>query len=187
MKASQLFCIALALAPSCLVWAAPLRVDRLVSEVAVDVKASPPHHFACVPEDYDCSIDIDAQSLLVSKASFSFSFADLKSGNKGRDKKMLGWIDNERFPKASFELTSAEVVDGKMLGKGLFTMHGQSREIELPFSVSREGERFIIEGTADFDYRDWDLEIITLLFFKVKPELHVRIHLEGVLEKGGEA
>jgi hypothetical protein len=86
-------------------------------------------------------------------------------------------------PKASFELTETVLREGQTIGKGTFSMHGTSREIEIPFVVSKNGDKVILDGETEFDYTDWDLEIVRLLFFTVKPSLKPHFHLEGTIEK----
>jgi polyisoprenoid-binding protein YceI len=162
-----------------LIWAGNFIVDTSVSEVAVDAKASPPHSFTSVATKYEHDIDIDPSSLEVRKAVFSFSFADLDSNSGKRDSKMLRWIDADAYPTARFELKEVVKNGERTIGKGSFLMHGVSRDIEIPFSVKREGKKVVLDGAVSFDYEDWGLEIIKLLIFKVNPSVTPRFHLVG--------
>ncbi len=157
-------------------------VDKGASQLAVDAKASPPHTFTSEARAFACDIELEPESLTAQKAYISFSFADLDSGKEKRDEKMLKWMDVDKHPDAQFELMEVLERDGELIGLGTFSMHGISREIEVPFSIRRDGERITIDGTADFDYTDWNLKIVRLLIFSVNPELRVHFHLEGELQ-----
>ncbi len=161
------------------------KVDKKVSEVAVNAKASPSHTFTSVAKEYSYDIDIDPESLEVSKAVFSFKFSDLDSNKAKRDKKMRNWMDVSAHPEAKFTLKEVEDRAGQKIGKGSFFMHGVSKDIEIPFSVTRDGDNVILDGEVTFSYEDWDLEIIRLFYFlTVNPNITPRFHLVGVLGKG---
>ena len=162
-------------------WAEPFIVTKPNSLVAVDARATPPHTFTSVVTDYECDIRLDPESLDAQKVKFSFKFTDMDSDEPSRDKKMQGWMDVDVHPSAQFELTQVIDRDGMKVGLGTFYMHGVTRDIEVPFSINRDGGTIIIDGTAEFDYMNWDLKKVRLLIFSVKPELKVHFHLEGVL------
>lgn len=159
------------------------QVDRAVSEVAVRAKASPPHAFESVAQDYEYDIEIDPVSLAVSKAQFSFDFADLDSNSAKRDKKMRSWMDVAVNQSARFELGTVKMIEGKSVAVGTFSMHGVSKEIEVTFSVVRDGEKIVLDGEAEFSYENWGLEIVKLFIFTVKPVIQPHFHLEGVLSE----
>jgi polyisoprenoid-binding protein YceI len=165
-------------------WAGNFQVDKSNSEVAADAKASPPHSFTNFLTDYEYDIEIDPESLTVSRAVFEFNFANLDSKEEKRDKKMKDWMDIAVHPSARFEMKNVIMRDGATIGSGTFFMHGVSREIEVPFSVKRDGDSVVMDGTAEFDYMDWDLKKVRLFIFSVNPELKIRFHLVGELKSG---
>ena len=59
-----------------------------------------------------------------------------------------------------------------------------SKEIEVPFSVKREGNSVVLDGTAEFDYMEWDLKMVRLFISTVNPELKIRFHLVGEVKNG---
>lgn len=160
------------------------QIDKSKSTVAVDARATPPHTFTSVAKDYQYDIQIEPGKLSLDKAIFSFKFEDLDSDNSKRDKKMRNWMEIGIHPKARFELGEVVEGPGELIGKGTYFMHGIEVEIEVPFSINRDGDIVTIDGTAEFNYEDWDLEIIKLFIFTVKPELKVHFHLEGSLSDG---
>lgn len=157
-------------------------IDRTASLVAVDAKASPPHSFTSVAKTYEYDIHINPETLEVTEAMFSFKIADLDSNSSKRDKKMRSWMDILMNPEARFELTEVSIVDGQNIGKGTFFMHGLSKPIDVRFDLIQEGDKVILDGDAEFNYTDWNLEIVRLLFFTVKPIINPHFHLEGVLK-----
>ena len=96
---------------------------------------------------------------------------------------MHSWINSDQFPEIVFKLSEVTNVDGQAVGKGILNMHEKSKAVEIPFTVSKNGETVIFDGTSTFDYKDWGLDIIKLFFIKVRPELKVKFHLEGVLQE----
>jgi polyisoprenoid-binding protein YceI len=156
-------------------------IDKALSVVVVNVKASPPHSFTVTLKDYEAEIQIDPVNKQVESANFTFKFADLDSKKKKRDKKMRKWMDIQNHPDVRFTLTAVEIIEGKTVGRGDFLMHGVSREITIPFDLTIDGEKAILDGGTIINHHKWELETISLLFLKVKPELNVHFHLEGSL------
>lgn len=157
--------------------AAPLRIDRDSSEFRVDVRATG-HAFELFLEAYQSNI-VFADNGSVDSAVFGFDMKHLKSDNKKRDRKMLEWIEYETNPLIRYELDSVEEVDGKAVGVGTVTLHGVSKPVRVPFEVVREGDKVTLTGDAVVDYRDFGLEVITMFFMKVKPELEISFKLVG--------
>ncbi len=160
-----------------------LNVNPASSEILVDSKASPPHTVTSFVRKYESDIQIDPDTLAVSSARFAFQLKDLDSEHEKRDKKMNSWIESDKFPEIVFEMSNVSMVDGHNVATGSLYMHGVSKSVNVPFTVSKSGDTVTIDGSADFSYEDWGLEIIRLFIFKVKPELNVRFHLEGTLQE----
>lgn len=157
--------------------AKPLKVDPEASSAVVEVKATG-HSFTVDLTDYEAAISLKEDGS-VEAARFTFSPNHLDSDSKKRDRKMLEWIEVESFPKIGFQLM--EVRDGNV-AVGNLTMHGQTRQVTFPFEVERSGKLVKISGSAVVDHREFGLEVITLMFFKVKPELQFEFSLVGALE-----
>ncbi len=170
-----LFCIASLLA--CESRASDLEIDKQRSIFRVQVAATG-HSFEVELKDYVAKISLDSEGQ-VDSATFSFAPQALDSGNKKRDRKMLQWLDEKSYPKIGFVLQEVRNVDGGTLGIGTLTLYGQSRAIEVPFELTTEGEVSRLSGRATIDYRDFGLEVISLLFVRVKPVLEVRFELVG--------
>lgn len=155
-----------------------LTVDTDKSSVEADVGASPFQSFTADLEAYDSTIVLDDADGHVIEAEFGFQFSDLKTGDSKRDGKMLTWMGDE-YPSAKFKVDTITSHDGQTVALGRLMMHGVEREMEVPFTLSIVGKHCLIEGEADINYTDYDLEKIRMLIFSVDPELKVRFHIEG--------
>ncbi len=156
-----------------------IEIDADASHIGIDVRLSM-GSFKGVLEKYDVRIQIDSGEKSVSAADLDFDFADLKTGNKRRDKDMLKWMDYENHPKASFRLDELVSQGEQLEARGTVTIHGVSRPIAFPVAITTEGERVTIEGSAKLNFLDFDLKPIRkMLFMTVKPEMNVDFHLEG--------
>lgn len=158
-------------------------VDASKSEIGARVHASPPHNFTSKATQYNYDIEINSKTLEVLKANYDFRFDRLDSENEKRDKKMCNWMSIEQYPSARFEMLQAEptAVKGEFIATGRFTMHGQSKTVQIPFSIKREGEMIILEGGTELNCMDWGLEKIRLFIFTVDPVIKPYFKLVGQL------
>ncbi len=161
------------------------QIDKGQSELAATMHASPSHDFRSVAQDYTYDIEINPETLKVEKARCSFKFADLDSGKRSRDSKMCKWMNIEKYPKASFEMTEQlpDNSEGAHVAKGTFTMHGMKRLITIAYTVQREGEQIILDGHSEIDHENWGLEQVRLFFFSVDTLLKPHFHLVGTLQQ----
>jgi polyisoprenoid-binding protein YceI len=161
-----------------------LVIDYAQSTLTADVKASPPHRFTYDATQFNADIQIAPQTLAVNQAECSFKFADLDSEKAKRDKKMREWMNIAHYPDARFKLDKVLKGDNddEHIGVGTFTMHGVSREIRITFTSQRNGDRILLDGSTTFNYTDWNLEIVRLFIFSVKPELTIHFHIEGTVQ-----
>ena len=105
---------ALALFPSALfpAHADEVKVAQEQSTVEVSVKATGDDFVAKLAK-YEARIDADARTAVPLGGVVSWNFQDLKTGNKGRDKEMLHWLEQSRFPMAKFTLQDCALKDGE--------------------------------------------------------------------------
>lgn len=169
---------------SSLLFGANLKVDKEASVLSSTMHASPSHDFTSIAQDYHCDIEIDPETLTITKAFCSFKFTDLNSGKKSRDEKMCKWMNVEKFPEASFVMTDieSEANTDVQIATGKFKMHGVVKEIRIPFTVARIGEYIQIEGTTEIDHKDWGLKQVRLLLFSVDTKLRPYFRIKGTLK-----
>ena len=134
-----------------------MSLDGKQSQIKVAVSATI-DSFTGQLEKYQADIDWPRHAILPDKASVSFDFKDLKTGNPKRDQAMLTWLDYPSQPDCTFTLTGWEMLGITNYAKGTIT------------------------GTADLNYRDFNLPVIRkMLFLTVDPHLHVLFHLVGTV------
>jgi len=159
----------------------PLVLDTAQSRVAVEVHATV-DSFTARLQAYEAAIAVDPDTAQVSQAHVSFRFTDVLTGKDDRDKQMHDWQDTAHFPDGSFRLLTLTPEAAGWMAAGTLTMHGQSREIRFPLTVTHEGDLYAIDGVATLDTRDFGLPVIRkFMVLKVDPVVLVRFHLQGRL------
>jgi polyisoprenoid-binding protein YceI len=157
-----------------------LKVDKSRSRIQVDAKATG-HEFTGTLEDYTVKVSGDGASLKPSSFELEWKFADLKTGDEKRDKEMVKWLGGGG-PTGSFKFTKTWDDGGKHHAQGTITIHGISKVIAFPYTVTKEGNWVTIDGTARLDYEDFALSIIrSMAVMTVDPKLSVRFHVVGKL------
>lgn len=171
---SALAPLALAAAPKALV------VDTDHSKVEIAVKATV-DSFQGQLERYTAAVAIDPENNQVSSASFSFKFADVKTGNKGRDEEMNKWQGTAAHPTVTFRLVKIDG-DKTRTAHGLLTLHDVEKPVDFPVSVAADRGLYSIDGETVVDTTAFGLPVIRkFMVLKVDPKVTVRFHLQGRL------
>jgi polyisoprenoid-binding protein YceI len=161
-----------------------LSTDPQLSNIQVQVTTTA-DSFVGQLEKFSAHMEWDPSSKLPNKTTITFHFADLKTGNAARDKAMLKWLNNEAYPTGTFQLTGWKQGGGTNTALGTLSLHGVQRSICSRVRISQTGLLCEIDGTAEFDYREFDLpKIRKALVLTVHPRLKVVYHLAGKLEEG---
>jgi polyisoprenoid-binding protein YceI len=132
---------------------------------------------------FQADIAVDPRDQRTTRAKINFSFADLKTGRERRNRDMLAWSENERFPTVEFQMASMEPgVNGPFLVHGDLTLHGITHATTFPVSYLVDGSLHAFDGEVVIDYRDYGLPIIRKFYIlTVDPTLRIRFHLQGRL------
>lgn len=162
-------------------YAGQFTVNSQQSQIEVAVSATI-DSFVGHLQKYQASIDSTPNSQLPDKATVSFDFKDLKTGNSSRDKEMLKWLDYSKDPDCTFTLANWKTVGTTNYADGTIVIHGVKKKIQMPVAVEHSGTNCDISGSADLNYHDFKLPTIRkMLFLTVDPHLHVTFHLVGTL------
>lgn len=109
------------------------------------------------------------------------------TGNKKRDKAMHQKVlESERFSlfvlrPVSVEGALAEDGASELILEGRLTIHGDEHTVSIPIKVQNESGRISATATLTVPYVDWGLHRPRVLFFKVAPEVEVRIETRATL------
>lgn len=69
------------------------------------------------------------------------------------------FFDVEKYPKANFEITGLEEVEGKMMLSGNLTLKEAKNNVTFPVSVTHEGDTMILTSeTFTIDRTKWNVE-----------------------------
>jgi polyisoprenoid-binding protein YceI len=117
------------------------------------------------------------------------------SGNNHRDKVVLGTaLDTAEYQTITFESTHLENVQidapgkmGHVVVAGNLTLHGTTREIQVPADVALDSEGTLDgDGEVSFDYRDFGVRVPRLLF-ALPAGNEVTVHFHVVAEPPNSA
>ena len=151
----------------------PLKIDPTRSYVEVDVTTTL-KNFTAHLDTYAVRMTAD-DSGKIKTAVLEFRFADLKTGDDGRNADLLKWMGG---PDATgrFELgILALAPDGQGQLTGKLTFHHETKLVEFSVNVDHTDATYTITGDPTIDYRDWKLKVFKRDFvLKVGPELHIR-------------
>lgn len=160
--------------------AASLDVDGAKSRLTVDAKATG-HTFSGRVEKFTAKVNGDVATMAPQAVDLSWDFADLKTGEGDRDKKMLEWLEHGKTPKGSFRMTKAWTdKQGKTWLQGDLSIHGVKKSLAFPYTVKKDGKRVAIDGSVWIDHQNFGLPIIkSMVVMTVDPKLKIGFHLEG--------
>jgi polyisoprenoid-binding protein YceI len=116
--------------------------------------------------DYSVTINEDPKDITKSSVTAVIKAASIDTRNKKRDDHLRSadFFDVEKFPEITFISKKIEKKGNGFVAYGTFTMHGVSKEIYLPFTISEKIEdpygniRVGIESNYKLDRRDYGLK-----------------------------
>lgn len=88
--------------------------------------------------EYTGTIMYDENDITKSSLQGTIQVASLDTGDEKRDKDLRGaqFLDVERFPNITFASTRVERKDGSYVLIGDLTMHGITKEVAIPFTIT---------------------------------------------------
>lgn len=124
--------------------------------------------------------------------------AKFESDNETRDQDIREILEVNRYPQIIFELSNIEDFDMRMIdeeGKileelnftavGTLRVHGISKEIRFPISMSLQKNQIIVEGTAQIRFTDFNIEPPTFgwIVKRASDELTIKARIFAVRVK----
>jgi hypothetical protein len=104
----------------------------------------------------------------------SVKLPELDTDNSLRNRHMLEDLEAARFPLASLTVPDGAVKEGAELeGKGLFTLHGKSKELPFKYTSRCAAGVCDVEATLDLSLKDFEIKIRSYLGITVKDEVTV--------------
>ncbi|MFW6345788.1 MAG: YceI family protein [Halomonas sp.] len=138
-------------------------------------------------EEFEGSFHYDPEDLEASSAEVEVQVDSLNTNHAERDKHFLSddFLDAAEYPTATFESTGFEPKgDDEGVLTGDLSLHGETREIEMPVTLMGEGEdpwggyRAGFEGSTTLSLADFGIDMSD--FPEVMHELELYVTFEGV-------
>ena len=107
----------------------------------------------------------------------------MKTGDEDRDKDMLKRFGATANPQIVYAVKSFEKdKSGSVIAKGELTWNGTTKPLDVPVSVTRDGDALSVDAKFTLDHRDWGLKKIrSMLLLTVDPVLKFQVKLRGKL------
>ena len=88
--------------------------------------------------DFNINLTNDEKDITKSSVNVVIKTASVDTGIEGRDKHLrtADFFDVEKFPEITFQSSRIEKRGKQLIAHGTLTMHGVSKEIALPFTVT---------------------------------------------------
>lgn len=88
--------------------------------------------------DFDVQINYDEADITKSSVTANIKAASIDTGIENRDKHLrtADFFDVEKYPEITFQSKRIEKKGNKLTAFGTFTMHGVSKEVALPFTIT---------------------------------------------------
>jgi polyisoprenoid-binding protein YceI len=90
------------------------------------------------------------------------------------------YMESEKFPKATFSgkvsgFTKDVKGEQSAVAKGKMTIHGVSKDIEVPGTIMTEGEKVVVKAVFKVKLADYNVKIPQLLWKNIAEEVEVKI------------
>ena len=128
------------------------------------------------------TINYDEKDITKSSVEATIKTATISTDNDYRDKdlKSANYFDVEKYPEITFKSTKVEKRGDQLVAIGDFTMHGVTKQIELPFEINKATHPGIAIGaTAELKLSRKDYGITSgaaMVGDEVKIALSVEAH-----------
>lgn len=126
-----------------------------------------------------CIIDLQNGEIAVSMLMNAFIFEKALM----REHFNESYVESDIFPKATFEGTLLDFDADRMehqtrIVKGVFSMHGVSKELEIKAKIEHIKENYIISGTFEAVVKDYEIKIPPLLAGNIAKTVSVDFRFE---------
>jgi len=94
------------------------------------------------------------------------------------------YLETAQFPTATFKAdritppqVSASARPATMMGHGRLTLHGVSRDVDVPLTVQLNGDRIELVGSIGLEMPDYGIEVPKIGFTQSEPHAIIEFHL----------
>ncbi|GMN05005.1 hypothetical protein MTsPCn5_03930 [Croceitalea sp. MTPC5] len=124
-------------------------------------------------------IDIDKKEIAVRMLMNAFIFEKALM----REHFNESYLESDIYPKAIFEGEIVDfdpTIDGEQtrIVKGVFTMHGKSKELEIKTKIVKQDNNYMVSGVFETFVKDYDINIPPLLAGNIAKSISVEFRFE---------
>lgn len=100
-------------------------------------------------------------------ATFEIGLSSIKTNESRRDSRVQEALETDRFPTATFVLTQPvalgndpqSVADISVTATGDFTVHGVTRQVQVPLQARLVGDTVVVVGSFDVTFSDYGVTV----------------------------
>ncbi len=97
------------------------------------------------------------------------------------------YLESDKFPKATFQgkVTGFDLnvnQTQQAVAKGKLTIHGQTKEVELPGSIEKQGDRLVFKTKFSVKLEDYKIAIPQLMWQNIAEQVEVTIDCKFKLQ-----
>jgi polyisoprenoid-binding protein YceI len=128
--------------------------------------------------------ELDLDSAVPVAASMRIPVLSLESGNQLYDSELQLRLHQRRFPNITVELCTASAQGGgRFVAEGDLTICGTTRRLTGYLDLAMPDENTLVAtGREDVDMRDFDIDLPSILAFKIFPDVTAQFRLTASRE-----
>ncbi|MEM9836033.1 MAG: YceI family protein [Bacteroidota bacterium] len=106
------------------------------------------------------TIVFDPADLASATMNVSVDVATIDTGNSTKDKHARGssWFDADAYPKIMFKSSNFRKSDNGYVVRGKLTLHGITKEIEIPFTFTPDASGGLFEGGFSVERKEYGIK-----------------------------
>ncbi len=98
---------------------------------------------------------------------------------------MKKYMETEKYPRATFQgkltgFDAAATQAQKVTAKGKLTIHGVTKDVEIPGTIEKQGEKYVAKSEFLVKLADYKVEIPQLLWQKIAEQVKVTVNFTYV-------
>jgi len=109
--------------------------------------------------EFSGHIDFDPEAPEAGSVEINIPLASVEAGSRDRNSTLPSkvWFSAKSFPVATFTSTDFSQTSDGYLARGELALKGKSVPVELPFSLSIDGDRAVMTGEIAIDRTRWNV------------------------------
>lgn len=131
---------------------------------------------------WNAAITFDPDNLGASRVTAAIDMSSAAHGVPMHDRQLPtpAWFDAAAHPTATFRASEfVRLADGSYEARGSLTMRGETRPLTLPFRLTIENDRAVMDGTVAIDRRAFGVGVGADADADISAAVQVTVHIEA--------